>query len=120
MGKRLLIAMPVMAGFLLLGSGAGFAETGAAFEPVSVDPISVEGTVQKARELNEAYYLILEKSDGKKEILSMTPESRITISGTVKTPDQFLRIVEEGKDSATVVYYRNVEGMKHVVSIDVK
>ncbi len=120
MGKKLLIAVPVMAGFLLMGSGSVFAENAAEFEPVSVDQISVEGVIKKASELNEAYYLILVKSDGKKEVLSMTPETRITISGTSRTPDQFLRMIEEGKDSATAVYYRNVEGMKHVVSLDVK
>ena len=119
-----LLGVFVQIGLFWVGPWSAAAEEMAA-APVNVPNITVSGTVIQANELGEAYYVMLERSgvpagESNKSVLSLTPESEITIGGVKRTPDDFLRLVRMGKDEATAVYFSNSEGMKHVIAITVE
>lgn len=103
---------------LLGGAVYSMAEEASLTAPVKTETTTVTGKIMKATQLEQGYYLMLEKPEGK-EVLTVSPESEIILGGVKKSPDELLRDVQVGKDEATATYFRNAEGMKQVISITV-
>lgn len=97
----------------------GVAEEAGSTAPINIKTETFTGTVTRAHELQEGYYVILKQGE-RPIVLTVTPESEISIAGQRRTPDEFLRLVQVGKDQATAVFFENAEGMMQVLSISVE
>jgi len=118
------LSILVIAVILLGGTVYAVAEESSSTAPVKAETTTVTGTIMKATQMEQGYYLMLEKLGTdpgiqSKEVLTVSPESEIILGGVKKSPDELLRDVQVGKDEATATYFRNAEGMKQVISIKI-
>jgi len=118
------LSILVIAMLVLIGAAYGGAEESSSTAPVKAETTTVTGTIMKATQMDQGYYLMLEKPGidpalQSKEVLTVSPESEIILGGVKKSPDELLRDVQVGKDEATATYFRNAEGMKQVISIKI-